>query len=124
MPTAAPAQNTPGLSLEGITIIDGNGGAPTAGTLTIQGNRIGAVETQTQAASPGAHCINAQAEYYPYAGGVCEAGYQLGTHNCRTPDGDLHLIPPADCRTMGGLVALPAPAGAFIRNAPGTAPRN
>jgi hypothetical protein len=126
--TGAFAQTAPSLSIEGATIIDGNGGTPAQGTLTIQGNRIGTVETAAQDANSGAFCINQQAEYYPYTGGVCRTGYQLGTHNCRTPDGELHMMAPADCRRAGGLNAHPAPAAApadaLIRPRPEEGPRN
>jgi hypothetical protein len=122
--SALPAAAQAPLTIDGATIIDGNGGAPISGPLVIQGNRIISAGSTAQASNPQAYCINANAEFYPYAGDPCSTGYQLGTHNCRLPSGELHLVSRVDCQNMGGLVALPAPAvpaGSLIRQ---TAPQN
>jgi hypothetical protein len=104
-----------GLTIEGVTIIDGNGGAPVSGGLTIEGNRIVSTGNGEPASDRSAYCINASAEFYRYTGDPCQTGYQLGTHNCRLPNGDFVLVSRNDCETRGGLLASPAPAGAFIR---------
>jgi hypothetical protein len=109
-----------GLTIEGVTIIDGNGGAPVSGGLTIEGNRIVSTGNQ-QASDPQAYCINASADFYRYTGDPCRTGYQLGTHNCRLPDGEFVLASRADCETRGGLMGSPAPAavdGSLIRTPP------
>jgi hypothetical protein len=57
-----------------------------------------------------AYCINANSQFYVYAGGTCRPGYQLGNGNCRTPDGQFLATTPDDCQKRGGTIALPLPA--------------
>ncbi len=94
-----------GVSIQGGTIIDGNGGAPVSGTLMIQGNRIVAAP----AASSQAFCINANAEFYLHTGDPCRAGFRLGTQTCRASDGALRMLSRVECQNLRGTLELPAP---------------
>ncbi len=103
---AAAAQNGT-VTVPGGTIIDGNGGAPVAGTLTIQGNRIVAVPAPSTEGQ--AFCINANVEFYLHTGEPCRAGFRLGTHTCRAPNGDQRLLTRAECQNIRGTLELPSP---------------
>lgn len=94
-----------GITIPGGTIIDGNGGPPVTGTLMIQGNRIVAAPTS----SAQAFCINANAEFYLHSGDPCRAGFRLGTHTCRAPDGMPRMLSRGECQNIRGTLELPAP---------------
>ena len=73
---------------------------------------LASAQTDTQAPSdPQAYCVNRSAEFYPYTGEPCKSGYQLGSGNCRKPDGRMVAVPRERCVAMGGLVALPFESG-------------
>jgi hypothetical protein len=47
-----------------------------------------AAQTDAQVPSdPQAYCVNRSSDFYPYIGGRCKSGYQLGSGNCRKTDG-------------------------------------
>jgi hypothetical protein len=60
-------------------------------------------------ASARSYCINAEADFYEYAGGTCRSGYQLGPGNCRLSDGSFRAVSREACRELGGMIALPSP---------------
>ena len=62
---------------------------------------------------PQAYCINGNAEFYPYDGGTCRTGYQLGAGNCRQTDGRLVIKSKDDCLARAGWIVLPHPPTAL-----------
>src|SRR5215471_11556525 len=71
-----------------------------------------AAQTDDPAPSePQAYCVNRSAEFYPYRGEPCKSGYQLGSGNCRKPDGRMIAVPKAQCAAMAGTVELPVEGG-------------
>jgi len=64
----------------------------------------------SEPAEPQSYCINQNADFYPYTGKLCKAGYQLGPGNCRRPDGRVIAIEKKECLAISGNVELPYPA--------------
>ena len=53
-----------------------------------------------------AYCVNGSADFYPYTGGTCKSGYQLGSGNCRKTDGRIVAVPKEECLAQAGTVEL------------------
>jgi hypothetical protein len=71
-----------------------------------------AAQTDAQPPSdPQAYCVNRSADFYPYTGEPCKSGYQLGSGNCRKPDGRMVAVPREQCVAMAGIVELPFEGG-------------
>ena len=71
-----------------------------------------AAQTDDQAPSdPQAYCVDRSADFYPYTGEPCKGGYQLGSGNCRKPDGRMVAVPREQCDAMAGTVELPFEGG-------------
>ena len=71
-----------------------------------------AAQTDDQAPSdPQAYCVDRSADFYPYTGEPCKGGYQLGSGNCRKPDGRMVAVPREQCDEMAGTVELPFEGG-------------
>jgi hypothetical protein len=71
-----------------------------------------AAQPTAQASSdPQAYCVNFSADFYPYTGEPCESGYQLGSGNCRKPDGHIVAVSREQCIAMGGTIELPFELG-------------
>jgi hypothetical protein len=56
-----------------------------------------AAQTDAQPSDPQAYCVNRSADFYPYTGEPCKSGYQLGSGNCRKPDGRMVAVPREQC---------------------------
>lgn len=69
---------------------------------------------------PQAYCVNLSADFYPYTGGPCKSGYQLGSGNCRETNGRVVAVPREECLAKAGTVELPFEHGI----PPGPAPRH
>jgi hypothetical protein len=70
---------------------------------------VNAAQTHAQAPSnPQAYCVNHNADFYRYTGEPCKSGYQLGSGNCRKPDGRMVAVPRKQCVAMAGTVELPS----------------
>ena len=71
-----------------------------------------AAQTDSQAPSdPQAYCVNRSADFYPYTGEPCKSGYQLGSGNCRKPDGRMVAVPREQCAAMAGTIESPFEGG-------------
>jgi len=71
-----------------------------------------AAETDARATStPQAYCVNPSGDIYPYEGEPCKSGYQLGSGNCRKPDGHIVAVSKEQCFAMGGIVQIPFEGG-------------
>jgi hypothetical protein len=76
-------------------------------------------QTDAQAPSdPQAYCVNRDADLYPYTGEPCKSGYQLGSGNCRKPDGRMVAVPREQCVAMAGTVEVPFEGGRIRPQAP------
>jgi hypothetical protein len=60
---------------------------------------------------PQAYCVNISADFYPYTGEPCKSGYQLGSGNCRKPDGRMVAVPREQCVAMAGTIEIPFESG-------------
>jgi len=77
--------------------------------LAVLANNAAAAPPAEKPSQPQAYCISEKAEFYPYTGENCKEGYQLGSHNCRRPDGATVLISWKECEAVSGNIELPFP---------------
>src|SRR5579864_2466987 len=66
-----------------------------------------AAQPELRPSEPQAYCVGRDGDFYPYAGGTCKSGYQLGSGNCRQDDGRVTATPKSQCLAMNGHIELP-----------------